>query len=143
MSGQPGFFDLSDRYEALSAAGDPLERLAAVVDFEVFRSPLIVALRRSVRGKGGRPPFDAVLMFKILVLQALYSLSDEATEFQIKDRLSFQRFLGLGLDGTTRCDDPVAVPGTARAGQSDRPVVHSLRCGAQGAGLSGDVWADH
>lgn len=38
-------------------------------------------------------------MFKILVLQALYSLSDEATEFQIKDRLSFQRFLGLRLDG--------------------------------------------
>src|SRR3546814_20667708 len=38
-------------------------------------------------------------MFKILVLQALYSLSDEATEFQIKDRLSFQRFLGFGLEG--------------------------------------------
>jgi transposase, IS5 family len=100
MAGQPGFFDLSDRYEALSAAGDPLERLTAVVDFEVFRVPLVAALRRSVRGKGGRPPFDPVLMFKILVLQALYSLSDDATEFQIKDRLSFQRFLGLGLDGT-------------------------------------------
>ncbi len=100
MVGQPGFFDLSDRYEAFSAAGDPLERLAAVVDFEVFRGPLIAALRRSLRGKGGRPPFDPVLMFKILVLQALYSLSDKATEFQIKDRLSFQRFLGLGLDGT-------------------------------------------
>ena len=85
MAGQPGFFDLSDRYEALSAAGDPLERLSAVVDFEVFRGPLVAALRRSVRGKGGRPPFDPVLMFKILVLQALYSLSDEATEFQIKD----------------------------------------------------------
>lgn len=69
------------------------------VGFEVFRGPLIAALRRSVHGKGGRPPFDPVLMFKILVLQALYSLSDEATEFQIKDRLSFQRFLGLGLDG--------------------------------------------
>lgn len=100
MAGQPGFFDLSDRYEALSAAGDSLERLVAVVDFEVFRGPLVAALRRSARGKGGRPPFDPVLMFKILVLQALYSLSDEATEFQIKDRLSFQRFLGLGLDGT-------------------------------------------
>ena len=99
MVGQPGFFDLSDRYAALSAAGDPLERLAAVVDFEVFRGPLIAALRRSDRSKGGRPPFDPVMMFKILVLQALYSLSDEATEFQIKDRLSFQRFLGLGLDG--------------------------------------------
>ena len=84
MAGQPGFFDFSDRYEALSAAGDPLERLAAVVDFEVFRGPLVAP----------------VLMFKILVLQTLYSLSDEATEFQIKDRLSVQRFLGLGVDGT-------------------------------------------
>lgn len=56
-------------------------------------------MRRSVRGKGGRPPFDPVMMFKVLVLQALYSLSDEATEFQIKDRLSYRRFLGLGLDG--------------------------------------------
>lgn len=67
MAGQPGFFDLSDRYETLSAAGDPLVRLASVVDFEIFRGSLIAALRRSVRGKGGRPPFDPVLMFKILV----------------------------------------------------------------------------
>ena len=55
--GQPGFFDLSDRYAALSAAGDRLERLASGVGFEVLRGPLIVALRRSERGKGGRPPF--------------------------------------------------------------------------------------
>ena len=100
MAGQPGFFDLSNRYEQLSAGGAPRERRAAVDDFEVFRGPLVAALRRSPTGKGGRPPFDPVLMFKILVLQALYSLGDEATEFQIKDRLSFQRFLGLGLDGT-------------------------------------------
>ena len=59
----------------------------------------MAALRRGPRNKGGRPPFDPVLMFKILVLQALYSLSDEATELQIKDRLSFQRFLGVGLEG--------------------------------------------
>src|SRR3546814_8848919 len=82
MAEQPGFFDLSDRYTALSAAGDPLERLSAVVDFEVFRGALVAALRRGPRHKGGRPPFDPVVMFKILVLQALYSLSDEATEFQ-------------------------------------------------------------
>lgn len=107
MSGRPGFFDLSDRYAALSAAGDPPERLAAVVDFEVFRGPLIAALRRSERGKRGRPPFDPVMMFKILVLQALYSLSDEGCEFQIKDRLSFQRFLGLGLDGRVPDATPV------------------------------------
>ena len=73
--------------------------MASVVDFEVFCGPLIAVLRGSDRGKGGRPPFDAVMMLKILVLQALYSLSDEATEFQIKDRLLLQRFLGLGLDG--------------------------------------------
>ncbi|BAI97865.1 hypothetical protein Sj15T_22760 [Sphingobium sp. TA15] len=41
MAEQPGFFDLSDRYEALSAAGDPLERLSGVVDFELFRGPLV------------------------------------------------------------------------------------------------------
>ena len=98
MAGQPGFFDLSDRYKALSAAGDPLERLAAVVDFEVFRGPLVAAPRRSPRGKGGRPPFDPVLMFKILVIQATNNLSDERAEFLINDRLSFMRFLGLGLE---------------------------------------------
>ena len=65
------------------------------MDFQVFRGSLVAALRRSARGKGGRPPFGPVPMFKILVLQALYSLSDDATEFQIKDRLSFQRLLGL------------------------------------------------
>lgn len=99
MVGQLDFIDLSDRYAALSAAGLPQERLASVVDFEVLRGPLIVARKRSAHGKSGRPPFDPVMMFKILVLQALYSLSDEATDFQIKDWLSFERFLGLGLDG--------------------------------------------
>jgi IS5 family transposase len=97
MSGQPGFFDLDERYAALSAAGDPLLRLGELVDFEVFRPPLLRALRRSDRSRGGRPPYDPVLMFKVLVLQALYNLSDDQTEFQIRDRLSFMRFLGLGL----------------------------------------------
>jgi IS5 family transposase len=97
MAGQPGFFDLEDRYAALSAAGDPLVRLGELVNFELFRPLLVRALRRSDRGRGGRPPYDPVLMFKIMVLQALYGLSDDATEFQVRDRLSFLRFLGLGL----------------------------------------------
>ena len=97
MASQPGFFDVDERYRALSAAGDPLERLGAVIDFEVFRSRLLAALRRSDRSKGGRPPYDPILMLKILVLQALYNLSDDQAEFQIRDRLSFMRFLGLGL----------------------------------------------
>ena len=99
MAGSPGFFDLDDRYAALSATGDPLERLSAIVDFEVFRPELDASLQRSNRAKGGRPPMDAVMMFKVLVLQSLYGLADEQTEFQIRDRLSFMRFLGLDLHG--------------------------------------------
>ncbi|MBI4184235.1 MAG: transposase, partial [Proteobacteria bacterium] len=97
MAGQPGFFDTDERMWALSAAGDPLERLARAVDFELFRAELEAALARSDRAKGGRPPYDAVLMFKVLVLQTLYTLSDDRTEYQVRDRLSFMRFLGLGL----------------------------------------------
>ena len=94
---QSGFFDVDERLAALSAAGDPLVRLSKVVDFELFRGVLDTALNRSDRSQGGRPPYDAVLMFKVLVLQSLYSLSDDAVEFQVRDRLSFMRFLGLGL----------------------------------------------
>jgi IS5 family transposase len=97
MSAQRGFFDVDERYRALSAAGDPLQRLASVVDFEVFRPVLDGALARADRVKGGRPPYDAVLMFRVLVLQTLYTLSDDQTEYQLRDRLSFMRFVGLEL----------------------------------------------
>jgi IS5 family transposase len=97
MAGQPGFFDQHERQQALSEVGDRLERLAAVVDFAVFRGDLEQALSRSDRSKGGRPPYDPVLMFKVLVLQTLYTLSDDQSEYQLKDRLSFMRFVGLAL----------------------------------------------
>ncbi len=70
---------------------------SAVVDFEVFRAELQAALARADRTKGGQPPYDAVLMFKVLVVQMLYALSDDATEYQLKDRLLFMRFCGLAL----------------------------------------------
>jgi len=97
MADQGGFFDTDERLRWLSAAGDPLERLAAVVDFELFRPELDAALGRSDRAKGGRPPYDAVLMFRVLVLQTLYTLSDDQAEYQLRDRLSFMRFAGLSL----------------------------------------------
>ena len=100
MSGQPGFFDLADCYAALSRNGDPLEALSQVIPWETFRYRLNKALKRSGdRSSGGRPPFDEVLMFKVLVLQSLYNTSDDQTEYQIRDRLSFRRFLGIGMDG--------------------------------------------
>jgi IS5 family transposase len=96
----PGFFDVDERLAALSAKGDDLERVKGLVDFEMFRPALEAAVPRADRSKGGRPPFDHVLMFKVLILQTMHSLSDERTEFLIKDRLSFMRFLGLGLADT-------------------------------------------
>ena len=100
MGGQAGFFDVDERLKQLSAKGDSLERLGQVIDFELFRADLERAVPRSDRAKGGRPPFDHVLMFKTLILQARHNLSDERTEYLVRDRLSFMRFLGLGLADT-------------------------------------------
>lgn len=97
MAGQAGFFDVEERLQRLSDLGDQLELYAQAVDFEVFRPVLEKALAWRSGAHGGRPPFDAVLMFKILVIQAQNDLSDERAEFLISDRLSFMRFLGLGL----------------------------------------------
>ncbi|TCS30628.1 transposase-like protein DUF772 [Acidomonas methanolica] len=63
----------------------------------MFRPDLDKALAYSDGSKGGRPPFDPVLMFKVLVIQTLNNLSDERRDYLINDRLSFMRFLGLGL----------------------------------------------
>ena len=57
------------------------------------------ALKRSDRRKGGRPPMDTLMMFKVLVIQSLYGLADKQTEFHIRDGLSFMRFLGPDLHG--------------------------------------------
>lgn len=103
---QPGFFDLSRRYEGLDAAGDPLVAIAAAVPFELFRGKLKRALVKGGLRKAdaarkslaGRKPWDEVLIFKILVLQALYNLSDDQMEYQLRDRLSFMRFVGLSLE---------------------------------------------
>jgi transposase len=94
---QAGFFDVDERLQRLSSLGDQLEAYAEAVDFELFRPELETALAYADGAKGGRPPFDPVMMFKILVIQAQNNLSDERAEFLINDRLSFMRFLGLSL----------------------------------------------
>ena len=94
----PGFFDEEFKLERISTLGDPLERLNQVVNWEIFSEILLKAMQSKERkGAGGRPAYNAILMFKILILQRLYNLSDDQTEYQINDRLSFMRFLGLGL----------------------------------------------
>lgn len=94
-----GLFDQDTRYRKLESLGDPLVALDQIVPWSIFREPLEAARGKpSEVKKGGRPCHDAVLMFKILVLRELYWLSDEQVEFQIADRLSFQRFLGIGIE---------------------------------------------
>ena len=94
--GQAGFWDVQDRLRELSAQGDPLEKLAATVDLEIFRAELAAALGARARAKGGRPAFDPVLKFRMLVLQAMHGLSLAQTEYLVADRLSWMRFCGLG-----------------------------------------------
>ena len=96
MAGQLGFWSIEERLAEISAQGDPLERLAATVDFEMFRPVLARALGETPRWKGGRPGFDPVLKFRMLVLQALHGLSLEAAEYLVRDRLSWMRFCQLG-----------------------------------------------
>src|SRR5512138_1180769 len=94
---QTGLLDWHIRFRQLDAGGDPLPRLKRLVDWECFRSKLEGVRDKERKSNAGRKPFDVVLMFKVLVLQSLYNLSDEKIEFQIRDRISFMRFLDLSL----------------------------------------------
>lgn len=92
-----GFFDQDMRLSKLSQLGDPLERLNKGVDFELFRNLLETKLINQPKGPGGRRPYDYVMMFRILILQRFYNLSDDQVEYQINDRMSFMRFLNLTI----------------------------------------------
>ena len=96
MTSDPTNVDLDRRLALLEKLGDPLPKLERLVDWETFRSTLESVYRDKPRkSPAGRKPYDVVMMFKVLVLQQLYDLADEQTEYQIRDRHSFCRFLGL------------------------------------------------
>ena len=95
-TGKQGLFDQQEAMDLLSEMGNSLERLTKVIDFEMFRSLLEERLAPKVRKyQGGARPYDYVMMFKILILQRLFGLSDKQVQYQITDRLSFKSFLGL------------------------------------------------
>ena len=93
---QQSLFGEQKRLEKLSMLGDDLEKLNAVIDWEMFRPILNKALKKDRKSNAGRPSYDPILMFKIIVLQREYNLSDDRTEFQIYNCRTFTRFLGLG-----------------------------------------------
>ena len=106
---QLGFFDADKRLAALSKQGDPLEAIGRLVPWEAFRGAIeavVLTADADKKSNAGRKPIDALVMFRMLVVQSLYNLSDEQAEYQARDRLSFTRFLNLGIedripDGTT------------------------------------------
>ena len=79
---QPGFFDIDRRLESISRMGDPLERLAAEIPWELFRPLSAKVHEKDRKSAAGRNPLDVVLMFKVLILQTLYNLADEAVEYR-------------------------------------------------------------
>jgi len=97
MKRERSFFDEEFRLRKISEHGDPLEKLNQHIDWEIFRPDLNNCFRKEPKAPGGRPNYDYVMMFKILILQIFYHLSDNQTQFSILDRLSFMRFLGLEL----------------------------------------------
>jgi len=81
----------------LSKLGDPLERINPIIDWEIFRPTIVKKIRKEDYTKGGRPPTDEILMFKITLLQDWNNTSDDNTEYMVNCRLDWQRFLGMEL----------------------------------------------
>lgn len=98
--GQPGFWDFEERQQKLEEKKDFLCYLDEVVPWETFRPILEEIYDKPRKSNAGRRPLDSVLMFKLLVLQQMYNIGDDELEYQVNDRLSFMRFLHLGLEDT-------------------------------------------
>jgi IS5 family transposase len=94
---QPGFWDWENRQEKLNQKKDLLVRLNEIVPWESFR-PILQGIHDKPRkSNAGRKAIDVVVMFKLLVLQQLYNISDEELEYQVNERLSFMQLMGFGL----------------------------------------------
>jgi hypothetical protein len=92
---QLGFLDFDRRLKRIDQHGDPLAKISYSVAWEKFRPLLEQARAKEKKSNAGATGYDVVMLFKMLVLQSLYNLADEALEYQVLDRYSFSRFLGL------------------------------------------------
>jgi len=95
---QRGLFDEIERFEELTKLGDPLLVLSEKIKWESFR-PIFKQIQQENPNNvknAGRKPFDEVMMFRVVILQTLYGLSDDQMEFQLKDRRTFERFVSGG-----------------------------------------------
>lgn len=79
----------------IDSLGDPLVEIESCIGFAALAAEVDRVAPRPVSPQGGRPPFPTETMVRILVLKRLYNLSDEQMEYQLLDRMSYQRFCGL------------------------------------------------
>jgi len=96
--GQKGFWDREERQEKLNQKKPLLDRLDEIIPWDKFRLVLEEVYRKERKNNAGRKPIDVIVMFKLLLLQQLFNISDDEVEFQVNDRLSFMNFLRLGLE---------------------------------------------
>ena len=143
MAGQLGFWSVEERPGEISAQGDPLETLAATVDFELFRPVLTRALGKTPRWKGGQPGFDAVLKFRMLVLQSLHGLSLEATEYLVRGPPLLDAVLSAG---SRRCgagrQHALGLPGGPDPRRGARRLVRRAGPRDHGGRLPAAGWPD-
>ena len=141
------FFDIAQRYAGLDAKNDPLARIDEVVPWEDFRPRIEAAWRKPTEERGspaGRKPWDAVVMFKAIVLCELYNLSGRPSGVPASRPPLVHAVLGVRSRGQgSRRQDGVALPGTVGAGGRDRDVVRGFRRLSGAAGLLGDGRPDH
>ena len=72
-------------------------RLSEAIPWESFRPLLEKGYAQNRKSNAGRKRIDPLILFKMLILQQLFNLSDEEVEFQVNDRRSFEEFVGLGV----------------------------------------------
>jgi transposase len=97
MKKQMIMFGADVQLDRLSKLGDPLEKINGTIDWEIFRSSIKRRIRKAEYSKGGRPPEDDIMMFKITLLQDWNNISDDSAEYLVNCRLDWQRFLGMEL----------------------------------------------
>jgi IS5 family transposase len=98
MRKERNLFEYEFRMDKLTKIGDPLLKLEKNLPWEnLFKKILKKAFKKAPKGLGGRPAYDYIMMFKVLILQRFYNISDDQMEYQLNDRLTFQRFLGLKI----------------------------------------------
>ena len=94
---QRGFWDEQERISKLHAQKPVLKVLAETVPWRAFTPLLEQAYERDRKSNAGRKRIEPLVLFKMLILQQLFNLSDAELEFQVNDRRSFEEFIGLGV----------------------------------------------